>query len=437
VRARLLAQRSHLAFYDGEYDRVERLSSAALGLARESGDARALVGALHARKEACPGPAGRAEREALAAEMLGQRGGGARTAMWAELWRIETLLESGRLAAAGEALAALRVTVERVGGPVSAWHLDRTAACVAQAQGRYADAATAARRAYERMRSIEPAPARGAHFAMVCALSGHIGVTAEMAEFVHDEGEGPPRFRTLRRLHRSVLLLRAGRPDEAAACYRQAGPCETWTLPPFSVLAGLACGVPAAAGLGRADDLVLLLERLAPFRDEHAVAESSVYLGPVALALGRGAAALGRLDDAVDHLSHAADLAARAGAPGFTAEARYHLAASLLARGRPGDRQRAEADAREALSLARALGMTAYTDRAAALVARFPGRGRSPLSAREEEVARLVAAGLTNRQIAGRLVISERTAGNHVQHILAKLGFTTRSQIAAWSARDE
>jgi DNA-binding NarL/FixJ family response regulator len=49
-------------------------------------------------------------------------------------------------------------------------------------------------------------------------------------------------------------------------------------------------------------------------------------------------------------------------------------------------------------------------------------------------VARLVADGLTNRQIAARLVISDRTAGNHVAHILTKLGFTSRSQIAAWCA---
>jgi len=54
------------------------------------------------------------------------------------------------------------------------------------------------------------------------------------------------------------------------------------------------------------------------------------------------------------------------------------------------------------------------------------------LSPREEEVAALVAEGLTNRQIAQRLVISERTAQNHVQHILTKLGFATRGQVAAW-----
>ena len=47
----------------------------------------------------------------------------------------------------------------------------------------------------------------------------------------------------------------------------------------------------------------------------------------------------------------------------------------------------------------------------------------------------LVARGLTNRQIAAGTHISERTVETHVQHILAKLGFSSRSQIAAWVAR--
>jgi DNA-binding NarL/FixJ family response regulator len=50
-------------------------------------------------------------------------------------------------------------------------------------------------------------------------------------------------------------------------------------------------------------------------------------------------------------------------------------------------------------------------------------------------VAALVAEGLSNRAIAERLVISERTASNHVQRILTKLGFSSRSQIAAWVVR--
>jgi non-specific serine/threonine protein kinase len=56
------------------------------------------------------------------------------------------------------------------------------------------------------------------------------------------------------------------------------------------------------------------------------------------------------------------------------------------------------------------------------------------LTRREQQVADLVAEGLTNRAIAERLVISPRTAQGHVEHVLVKLGFTSRTQIAAWVA---
>jgi DNA-binding CsgD family transcriptional regulator len=69
------------------------------------------------------------------------------------------------------------------------------------------------------------------------------------------------------------------------------------------------------------------------------------------------------------------------------------------------------------------------------------GRGRGsaeelwhPLTAREFEVARLVATGMTNAQIASELTISPKTASAHIEHILAKLGVTRRAEIAAWTA---
>jgi predicted ATPase/DNA-binding CsgD family transcriptional regulator len=60
------------------------------------------------------------------------------------------------------------------------------------------------------------------------------------------------------------------------------------------------------------------------------------------------------------------------------------------------------------------------------------GAAGSRLSPRELEVAHLVARGFTNKQVAAALVISLRTAEGHVIHILTKLGFSSRSQIAAW-----
>ncbi|MET9617855.1 ATP-binding protein [Kitasatospora indigofera] len=60
--------------------------------------------------------------------------------------------------------------------------------------------------------------------------------------------------------------------------------------------------------------------------------------------------------------------------------------------------------------------------------------GRDLVSSREWEVARLVAQGMSNKEIADALVISQRTAEGHVQKILVKLGFRSRTQVAAWVA---
>ena len=60
----------------------------------------------------------------------------------------------------------------------------------------------------------------------------------------------------------------------------------------------------------------------------------------------------------------------------------------------------------------------------------------NPLTRREHEVAHLLRRGLTNRQIASELVIAEGTVGIHVDHILAKLGFHSRAEVAAWVAQE-
>jgi len=65
---------------------------------------------------------------------------------------------------------------------------------------------------------------------------------------------------------------------------------------------------------------------------------------------------------------------------------------------------------------------------------RAAARGEVPLSRREAEVAGLIAKGLSNKAIAESLVISPRTVDGHVERILAKLGFASRAQVAAWVA---
>jgi predicted ATPase/DNA-binding CsgD family transcriptional regulator len=105
-------------------------------------------------------------------------------------------------------------------------------------------------------------------------------------------------------------------------------------------------------------------------------------------------------------------------------------------------RERCCADLRTALGpnayqRAYKLGQRLNADEALALAlgeapAAPSGRDFEPLTPRESEVARLVARGMTNRELAHALVVSQRTVESHVQRILVKLGFTSRTQIARW-----
>jgi len=64
-----------------------------------------------------------------------------------------------------------------------------------------------------------------------------------------------------------------------------------------------------------------------------------------------------------------------------------------------------------------------------------PAAGRDLLTAREQEIAELVARGLSNRDIAATLTVTEGSAANYVQRILTKLGFRSRAQIAVWAVQ--
>jgi DNA-binding NarL/FixJ family response regulator len=106
---------------------------------------------------------------------------------------------------------------------------------------------------------------------------------------------------------------------------------------------------------------------------------------------------------------------------------------------RDGDRtERAEAAtlAQDALDLASRLGMPGTVAAAGRLVALIAADHdeADPLTGREREVATLLAEALSNRQIAARLVLSERTVESHVRSILAKTQCTNRTEfVARWN----
>ena len=131
-----------------------------------------------------------------------------------------------------------------------------------------------------------------------------------------------------------------------------------------------------------------------------------------------------RLEDAVDCFQ-------RCRAPFEAGQARIELAISLAGLGQP---EAAKREAAAALQRLEELGAAGEAGRAKRLLDALVPR-MSGLTAREREVLNLVAEGLTNRQIAQRLVISEHTVHRHVTNILRKLDLPSRAAAAAHAVR--
>ena len=199
--------------------------------------------------------------------------------------------------------------------------------------------------------------------------------------------------------------------DGAARYLRQIGAAKTERVAGLEVLA------EAYAAAGRAP------EALAVARELRAIAElagTDPLLGAARRAEGAAQLAAGNLEDAREAFEDAVALLGRAGLPFEAARARGALGDALHELGR-------EDAARRELDRARA--------QFAALGAAAEERRAGTLSPRETEVLRLVAEGLSNRQIAERLVLSEHTVHRHVANILAKLRLPSRAAAAAYAAK--
>ncbi len=449
LRTRVSSRYAQALVYRGEYDRAGQVSRDALAAAGSAGDPVTLVDALHARQLACCAPDGLAERAVLASRMLeaADAAGSAWLEMWGRLWRIDTLFETGQLRSVRRELADLEGCVERLPGPLAQWHFLETSATLAMAAGRFTEATQLAWEAFKVFSDMGHPVAFGGCSVILGQAGLHIGFGRSGLIELWDQIPAhlqPDAVDTTRGVGTvfpalTLALIRLHQGDHAAAeaAYAQPGPVRSWTPVPAMRMAAWAHGLAVAIRLGRTEDIEFLAARFEPFRGQHVAngAGPGVYMGPVELPLGQAAAVLGHLDPAVEDLQTASSICDTNGARGYAVQARVELAAVLTRRQAPGDRDEALAALAAAAREAGQLGMVPFTEWIGQLQAQLtaaPADG-SPLSPRELEVARLVAQGLTNKQIGQTLYVSERTAENHVQHILAKLGLRNRSQIATWA----
>jgi DNA-binding CsgD family transcriptional regulator len=233
----------------------------------------------------------------------------------------------------------------------------------------------------------------------------------------------------------AVAALAADDPERARALAASA--VATPTVLPCLALAVLGEAQVAAGDLAGALETARRLGGLGPDAPWPAACGSWVE-GLAQVALGERAAALACLQRAANRLD-------QLGLPFQAARARLGWA-EVAAAARDDDDHppvaRADAVAAAQWSLAAfdRLGARPFADRARRLLRALGERPAAPprattgeLSERELEVVRLVAAGLSNAEIAGRLFISPRTVTTHLQHVYGRLGLQSRTALTRWA----
>jgi tetratricopeptide (TPR) repeat protein len=346
LRAHVMGTLARCLYFTTHHERREALSVEALAIARRTGDASALSATLEERHFVLWRPGTTRERLALATEMVrvAEQVEDRETECDARTWRVLDLLELGEMAEAADEQARSALAAEHLRSPRHRWQATVTRAALALFAGRIAEAEALAVQAL----SLRQAGASNNMKQFFAVQMFHIrraqGRQAEMllatAEPAGRPGALPVWRCGLAQLEAELGDLATARVllDELAADDFAAFPHDANYLPALAALAETAYLVGAAEPARR------LYELLLPHADMILVTGlTAVILGPVQRFLGLLALTAGRHESAVDHLEAAVERCAQLGANLDLGRARTALAVALVARGRPGDAERAGA----------------------------------------------------------------------------------------------
>jgi DNA-binding CsgD family transcriptional regulator len=453
LRARLLACLARALFWSERPEEGVALSREAVALARRASDPVALIGALSASTFTLWGPAyPAAEPLTLSAECLAlaRRAADRERLLDVYEWRIPELLRAGEREAAETAVEAYARLAQEVRIPTRLLRSTTFRGCLALLDGRFAEVERLAEQGYAIGQSGQVWRADLLRMAQIYAVREQQGRLDEaetvMPAIVAAYPGLEPQFGCALAYVRAELgyeaeareVLEARAADGFASLRRD----QNW----LSAAGALAA---VCLVLGDRERAAMLYELLRPYPDVANVRASGMAVfGSVPHFLGVLATTLGRWEAATRHFEAALALHARLRARPWLARTQRAYADLLLRQGRAADAPRARALLDAALATARELGMARLAEQVAARAANVGQAGPSEtppvkrpaaypdgLTAREAEVLGLLARGLTNREIADRLVVSPSTVHQHLVNIYTKIGVGRRAEAAAYAVR--
>jgi DNA-binding CsgD family transcriptional regulator/tetratricopeptide (TPR) repeat protein len=436
LRGEVLGGLARALKFQGEHERGAAALAEAIAMARRLDDDRALATVLTRSYWSYPSYSG---EEILAmlgeAHDLGEQLGDTDIRAEAIAWRVPAFVGLSDLDAAEREIAIMRGLAERTGQPFVMHVAEHYGSALALARGRLAEAEARALRSQEWSELLTGRDASGTHGIQMFGIRREQGRLTELAPVIRLLAAGQGREEPWQ----PGLACLLAELDMRAEAQRELRRIAAVGLEPYRSslwLASLTYLADACAIAGDETIAALVYRELEP------LAGSNVMIGHLVACygaadryLGMLAATLGEGERAVGHFERALELNRRMGARTWVAHTAYQYGRLLRSY---GDRDQAEALLAEAGALAQQVGMPALMERVRALgtTAELPAVALPDgLSGREAQILKLVARGLSNREIGAALFISEHTAANHIRSILRKTGCANRTDATSYAHR--
>lgn len=431
--AQVEAQLANVLRERGDLGGARDWSDRALQHAAGSNDVDAELAAINARGPLTFVPSLAAERFTLGrrALALALPSGRPLAELWGRSWLADAYVGEADMASAQIELAAISTLADRTALPVARFHLLRRQASWAALLGDFPAALARSIEADEVAGSLADDSAKGLQISFLLWLGRFTGDRALLPAHALEAFANAPPIPIIA-VSRVAALLLLGEREDARAAYEalvthRIDPDNPISLPTIVFLPELAIEFEDTITCRHiADVFATLSQHVLTIGSGTVLFHGSAARGQARMELGAG-----QPDAAVPLFEEGIRVDTLIGARPFVAEGSLGLATALVRRGDAGDLRRARDLAHSAAAEARRLGMPRVVSAAGVLLATIAGEQRSadPLTAREREVAGLVAQALSNREIAARLVLSERTVEGHVRNILARTGLTSRKEL--------